>query len=149
MNENEKMMNLAIKEAYKSYRIAEVPVGCIIVKNNKIIAKTHNIKEKKQCVLYHAELIAIRIASKKLKNWRLNGCKMYITLQPCPMCSSAIKQSRISEVYYGVENINNSISNKIFDNSDINNSVIVEKKICENKCKKIIQDFFKNKRKNR
>lgn len=94
-----------------------------------------------------AELLAIKKASKKMKNWRLNGCEMYVTLQPCPMCSSAIKQSRISKVYYGVDNKNNEISNKIFVENDINSRVVVEEKICEEECKKIITNFFKNKRK--
>lgn len=146
MNYNEQMMKIAIEEAKKGYKKNEVPVGCVIVQNNKIIAKAHNIKEKKQCVLYHAEMIAIKKASKKIKNWRLTNCKMYITLQPCTMCSSAIKQARISEIYYGVENKNNMISKKILNINDINSSVTVEKKICEKECKNIIQEFFKNKR---
>ncbi len=143
----EKYMKIAIKEAIKSFKKNEVPVGCVIVKNNKIIAKAHNLKEKKHSVIYHAELIAIEKASKKLKNWRLNDCEIYVTLQPCPMCSSAIKQARISKVYYGVENKNNDISNKIFVNKDNNACVIIEEKICEEECKKIITKFFKNKRK--
>ncbi len=143
----EKYMQIALKEANKSFKKNEVPVGCVIVKNDKIIAKAHNIKEKKQNVLYHAELVAIKKASKKLKNWRLNNCELYVTLQPCPMCSSAIKQSRISKVYYGVDNKNNAISNKILWENDINSRVTVEEKICEEQCKKIITSFFKNKRK--
>ena len=143
----EKYMKLSLKEAKKSLKKDEVPVGCIIVKNNKIIAKAHNLKEKKRNVLCHAELIAITKASKKLKNWRLNDCEMYVTLQPCPMCSSAIKQSRISKIYYGVDNKKNEISNEILVNSDINSRVIIEEKICEAECKKIVTNFFKNKRK--
>lgn len=140
-------MNIALQEAKKSYNKNEVPVGCVIVCNNKIIAKTHNLKEKKHCVLYHAEIIAIKKASKKLKNWRLNDCEMYVTVKPCPMCSSAIKQSRISKIYYGTDNKNNGISDKIFEEININKNVYVEKNILENKCKKIIQDFFKKQRK--
>lgn len=139
-------MLLAIEEAKKAYLLNEVPVGCIIVKNDQIIARAHNLKEKKQSVLFHAELIAINQATKQLKNWRLNDCEMYITLKPCPMCSSAIKQSRISKIYYGVDNKNNELSDKILDHSDINRNVIVEEKICEQECKKIMQEFFKNKR---
>lgn len=143
----EEYMKIALNEAKKSFDKNEVPVGCVIVKNDKIIAKTHNLKEKYKSVLYHAELLAIRKASKKLKNWRLNGCELYVTLQPCPMCSSAIKQARISKIYYGVDNKNNEISNKILVEKDINSNVNIEEKICEKECKKIIVDFFKNKRK--
>lgn len=143
----ESYMKIALNEAKKSFNKNEVPVGCIIVKNNKIIAKTHNLKEKHKSVLYHAELLAIKKASKKLKNWRLNGCELYVTLQPCPMCSSAIKQARISKIYYGVDNKNNEISNKILVEKDINSNVNIEEKVCESECKKIIVDFFKNKRK--
>lgn len=142
-----KYMKIALEEAKKSLKKNEVPVGCVIVKNNKIIAKAHNLKEKEKSVIFHAELIAIKKASKKLKNWRLNDCEIYVTLQPCPMCSSAIKQSRISKIYYGVDNKNNSISNKILVEKDINTNVIVEEKILEDECKKIITNFFKNKRK--
>lgn len=144
----QKYMNLAIKEAKKAFKLNEVPIGCVIVKDDKILAKAHNLKERKRSVLNHAELIAIHKASKKLKNWRLNECEMYITLKPCPMCSSAIKQSRIKKIYYGVDNKNNNISDAILDQSDINKNVIVEEKIFEKECKKIIQEFFKNKRKN-
>ncbi len=143
----EKYMKIALEEAKKSFDLNEVPVGCIIVKNDEIIAKAYNIKEKMNSVLYHAELIAINEASKKLNNWRLNDCEMYVTLQPCPMCSSAIKQARIKKVYYGVENKNNEISNKIFVEKDINKSVLVEEKIMEDDSKKILQDFFKKQRK--
>lgn len=143
----EKYMKIALEEAKKSFDLNEVPVGCIIVKNDEIIAKAYNIKEKMNSVLYHAELIAISKASKKLNNWRLNDCEMYVTLQPCPMCSSAIKQARIKKVYYGVENKNNEISNKIFVEKDINKSVLVEEKIMEDDSKKILQDFFKKQRK--
>ena len=144
MNE---FMEKAFKEAQKAYDIDEVPVGAVIVKDGRIIAKAHNLKEKKQNALCHAELIAITKASKKLKNWRLNDCEMYVTLQPCPMCSSAITQTRISKIYYGVDNKNNEISNEILINSDINSRVIVEEKICVEECKKILTNFFKNKRK--
>ncbi len=98
---HEYYLNFALKEAKKSYKKKEVPVGCVIVKNNKIIAKAHNIKEKKHNCLAHAEIIAIHKASKKLKSWRLDGCIMYVTLEPCLMCAGAIIQSRISELYFG------------------------------------------------
>lgn len=144
---NYKYMNMAIKESLKAYKKNEVPVGCVIIKNNKIIAKTHNLKEKKKSVTAHAELLAINKASKKLNNWRLNDCEMYVTLQPCPMCSSAIKQSRIEKVYYALKNTSNSISEKILDETDINRKVFVEKNINDKYYKSIIRNFFKNRRK--
>ena len=143
----EEFMKIALKEAKKSFKHNEVPVGCVIVKNNKIIAKAHNIKEKKHCVLYHAEMLAIKNASRKLNNWRLNDCDIYVTVQPCPMCSSAIKQARIKTIYYGVDNKNNILSEQILHDSDINSSVNVSNKIMEEECKNLIQKFFKNKRK--
>ncbi len=142
-----KYMGIALKEAKKSLKENEVPVGCVIVYKNKIIAKAHNKKERKKCVLYHAELIAIKKASKKIKNWRLNECDIYVTVKPCPMCSSAIKQSRIKNVYYGTDNKHNGISDKIFDEININKKVNVKSNIMEKECKKIIQDFFKKQRK--
>lgn len=143
----EKYMEIAIKQAEKAYKKNEVPVGCVIVKNNKILAKTHNLKENKHSALYHAELIAIKKVSKKLKNWRLIDCEMYITMQPCPMCASAIKQSRIKKIYYGTDNKNNNISNEILNENDINEKIEIVPYILEDKCKEIVQKFFEKQRK--
>ena len=97
----EKWMNEAIKEAKKAYEKLEIPVGAIIVKNGKMIARAHNLKETKQSAIAHAEILAIQKANKKLNNWRLNGCDMYITLEPCDMCMGAIISSRIENIYIG------------------------------------------------
>lgn len=144
----EKYMKIALEEAKKSFKKREVPVGCVIVSNNKIIAKAHNLKEKKKSSLAHAELIAIARANKKIKNWRLNDCDIYITMEPCPMCASAIKQSRISNVYYGVKNKNNKETTSILESIDINNPISVKSGLLENECKVLVQDFFKGKRNN-
>ena len=138
----EKYMEIAMEEAEKAYKKNEVPVGCVIVKNNKILAKTHNLKENKHSALYHAELIAIKKVSKKLKNWRLIDCEMYITMQPCPMCASAIKQSRIKKIYYGTDNKNNNISNEILNENDINEKIEIIPYILEDKCKEIVRNIF-------
>ena len=141
-----KYMNIAIKESIKAYKKREVPVGCVIVKNDKVIAKSHNLKEKHNKVTSHAELLAINKASKKLKNWRLNDCDIYITLQPCPMCSSAIKQSRIRNIYYILDNKNNEISNEILQKTDINKRIMKMEKINNESYKKTIETFFKKQR---
>lgn len=94
-------MSLALKEAKKSLKTGDVPIGCIIVKGDEIIAKAHNEKEKKMMSTCHAELLAIEKASKKIGHWRLHECTMYVTLEPCPMCAGGIINSRIKEVYIG------------------------------------------------
>lgn len=96
-------INEAFKEAKKAYNIGEIPVGAVIVKDGKIISKAHNIIEKKEDATMHAEIIAIKKASKILNNWRLNDCEMYVTLKPCTMCQGAIYQSRIKKVYYLID----------------------------------------------
>lgn len=98
--QKEKYMQIALGEAKKAFKKGEVPVGAVIVKDDKIIAKAYNKVEKRRLCLEHAELIAIRKASKKLKNWRLIGCDIYVTLEPCEMCKKAIEFSRIENIYY-------------------------------------------------
>lgn len=94
-------LDLAIKEAEKAAAKGEVPVGAVIVKDNEVISKAHNMKESLNDVTAHAEILAIKKASEKFNNWRLNGCQMYVTLEPCSMCAAAICQSRISKIYIG------------------------------------------------
>ena len=130
-------MELAIKEAKKAKKSGEVPVGAVIVRDDKVIAKAHNLVEKKHNCLLHAELIAIRKASKKLKNWRLLDCTMYVTLEPCKMCKSAIFLSRISKVIYSSDS-----NNKI----EIDNHKYFKHEKYKNITDNIIQSFFKNKR---
>ena len=110
----EKIVKILIKESLKSYKIGEVPVGCVIIKNNKIIATGHNTKEKNKCAIHHAEINAIIKACKKNRDWRLENCKLYVTLEPCNMCKEVIRQSRIREVYYlNKSKFNNEIYNNI------------------------------------
>ncbi len=101
--EKEDFMKEALKEAEKAYKKLEVPVGAVIVKDGKIIAKAYNQKEEKKSPTKHAEIIAIEKACKKLDNWRLNGCEMFVTLEPCPMCAGAIINSRIDKLYIGAK----------------------------------------------
>ena len=101
MFDKEYYMNKALIEAKKALKKDEVPIGAIIVKDGEIIAKAYNLKESKHDTTKHAELIAIQKASKKLEAWRLNGCEMYTTLEPCPMCAGAIINARIKKIYIG------------------------------------------------
>lgn len=103
---------VAYKEALKAYKKKEIPVGAVIVKNNKIIAKSHNNRQKKHQIIGHAEINAILKAEKKLNDWRLDGCELYVTLEPCDMCNIIIKESRINKVYYLVPNCKKNIANK-------------------------------------
>ena len=128
----DKYLKEALKEAQKAYKKLEVPVGAVIVKEDKIIARAHNLRETKNNVLAHAEIICINKACKKLGTWRLEGCKMYITLAPCQMCMGAIKQARINEVYIGALDDKN--------NEQLEDNV----KYIENKeCSEILTQFFK------
>ena len=117
---NEKYMMLAIDEAKKAYKKNEVPIGCVIVKDGRIISKAHNKKEIKKNAIMHAEIIAIAKACKKLKTWHLDDCVLYTTVEPCMMCTGAIIQSRIKKIYY-------SISNKSF--GELENYHLKEEKI--------------------
>ena len=145
---NEIYMNQALEEAKKAFHENEVPVGAVIVKNGVIISKSHNLKVKTSNIMNHAEIIAIKRASQKIKDWRLYNCEMYITLEPCPMCASAIQQSRISKVYIGTKSnaqSNTEIVEKIFNNDDFCHKVDYIY-INDNRCSKILSDFFSNKR---
>lgn len=139
----EKFMNIALKEALKAYRSNDVPIGCIIVKNDRIISKAYNKKEKNNDPTAHAEIIAIKRACKKLKNWRLLDCEIYSTMEPCEMCFNAIKQARIKKIVYGIENKQFGFSLKTNDVSELE----IISGILAEKSKKIVQDFFKEKRK--
>lgn len=146
---NNKYMQEAFKEAIKAYKEGEVPIGAVIVKDNNIIAKAHNKKEKNKCCLYHAELLAIMKASNKLNNWRLDGCDIYITLDPCPMCASAIKQARINNIYSALGNTDtsyNELIRKILENDATNPEVKMITDLDSEKAKHILNEFFKERR---
>ena len=145
---DEKYMKIALKEAKKAYLKNEVPVGAVIVKNGEIISKAHNQKVSTKNIFGHAEILAIKKAANRIGDWRLNECVMYVTLEPCPMCASAIQQSRIKKVYIGasskVEN-NKDIIQSIFQNPQFNHIVDVEYN-CDDNCSQILTDFFCDKR---
>ena len=149
MEEIEKYMREAIKEAKKAELIDEVPIGCVIVKNNKIIARGHNVRESKQSPTGHAEIMAISKASKKLKSWRLEDCDIYITLEPCIMCCGAIIQSRIRHIYFGAFDpkggaLGSSIN--VMEAKNINHHPEVTSGLLLEECSSIITNYFKSKR---
>lgn len=133
---NEKYIRTIINEAMKASKHSEVPIGAIIVKDNKIISKAHNKVEKKRNSTLHAEIIAISKASKKLRNWRLNDCEMYVTLEPCEMCKAAIELCRIKKVYFLLK------QNKKSNNKTL--YVFLDK--YKNESLKLLQQFFKKRR---
>lgn len=141
----EKFMQEALKEAQKAFEKEEVPVGAVIVKNNKIISRAHNLKELKCDATCHAEILAIQKACKKIGSWRLNDCDMYVTLEPCPMCAGALIQSRIKKVYIGANDEKTGAIGSVFNlltDYKFNHIVEYEKGILEKECQKVLQDFF-------
>ena len=149
MEEKEYYMKQAIKEAEKACKKLEVPVGAIIVKEGKIIARAHNLKETKLDTTKHAEILAIQKASKKLKAWRLKDCEMYITLEPCSMCAGAIISSRIKKIYIGTMDPKTGACGSVLNllEYNFNHKVEVETGIMQQECEYILKDFFKKLRK--
>lgn len=143
-------MREAIKEAKKAYKKKEVPVGAVIVHKNKIIARGYNLREKKNNSLMHAEIIAIGKACKKLKSWRLDDCDLYVTLEPCPMCSGALIQSRIKNIFFGAHDPKSGcVDSKIhmFEHGLFNHNVNVVGNVLNTECSQILKDFFSELRK--
>lgn len=141
-----KYMKEALKEARKAYDKEEIPVGAIIVKDNKIIARAHNIKEEKNDTTKHAEIIAIQRASKKLSSWRLTDCEMYVTLEPCSMCAGALIQSRIKKVYIGTMDTKTGACGSVLNllkDFPFNHKVEIETGVMQKECENILKDFFK------
>ena len=150
MDSKEKFMKEALKEAKKAYEKLEVPVGAVIVKDGKIIARGHNLKETKKDTTRHAEIIAIEKASKKLGAWRLLDCEMYVTLEPCSMCAGAMINARIKKLYIGALDEKTGAAGSVFnlfEDYKFNHNVEVEQGIMKDECEKILKDFFKDLRK--
>ena len=142
----DKFMKIALKEAQKAYDKLEVPVGCVIVKDDKVIARAHNLKETKFDTTKHAEILAIQKASKKLQSWRLLDCDMYVTLEPCSMCAGAIINSRIRNLYIGALDQKTGAAGSVlnlFENYTFNHKVCVFKNILKPECEQILKNFFK------
>jgi len=138
-------MTEALKEAEKAYKIGEVPVGAVIVRDNEVIARCHNQIEKLNDATAHAEILAIKEASEKLKDWRLTDCFLYVTLEPCPMCAGALIQARVRSLYFGAydsqQGACGSVLN-IVENPSFNHMMDVIGGIEEKKCINLLDKFF-------
>jgi tRNA(adenine34) deaminase len=144
---NERFMREALKQARKAYRLGEVPIGCVIVYQDKIIGRGYNKRNTKKTTLAHAELVAIEKASKAMGDWRLEDCVMYVTLEPCQMCSGAIVQARIKKVVVGTMNPKAGCAGSILNllqMKEFNHQVELETGVMEKECTDILQAFFQD-----
>ena len=146
MDTDTTFMRAAIKQAQKAYEKSEVPIGCVIVHDGKIIARGYNRRNTDKSTLAHAEITAIRKAAKKLGDWRLEDCTLYVTLEPCPMCAGAIVQARITECVIGCMNPKagcaGSVTN-LLEMDGFNHKVIVRRGILEEECSNMLKTFFR------
>lgn len=145
MTTHEKFMKEAIRQAQKAYALDEVPIGCVIVYEGKIIARGYNRRNTDKNTLSHAELTAIKKASKKLGDWRLEGCTMYITLEPCQMCAGAIVQARVSEVVIGSMNPKAGCAGSVLNilqMEEFNHQVTVTRDVLKEECSRMLSQFF-------
>lgn len=150
MTEDEKYMRQALRLAKKAASLDEVPIGCVIVYQDKIIARGYNRRNTDKSTLAHAEIIAIRKASKVIGDWRLEDCTMYVTLEPCQMCAGAIVQARIPKVVMGTMNAKAGCAGSVINilqMEGFNHRVEIVKGVLEEECKSIMKEFFKELRK--
>ena len=146
---NAEFMKEAYKEAKKAFKEDEVPIGCVIVKDGEIISRAHNKKVRKDCAVFHAEIECLIKATKKLNNWNLKGCDLYVTLEPCMMCTGAIVNSRIDRIFYGCKDPKGGslVSNIRFKRiKGLNHYPEIKGGIMKEECSQILKDFFKTKR---
>lgn len=142
---DEKFMAAALKQAQKAYDLGEVPIGCVIVRDGKIIARGYNRRNTDKNTLNHAEITAINRASKIVGDWRLEGCEMYVTLEPCQMCSGALVQSRMDRVVIGCMSPKSGCAGSVINllqMEEFNHRVEIEKGVLEEKCSSILSEFF-------
>ena len=146
---DEGYMRLALEEAQKAHQKDEVPVGAVVVRDGKVIAKAHNLRETKKDPLAHAELLAIKKAAKKLKGWRLAGCTLYITLEPCPMCAGAVVNARIPRVVYAAKDPKAGALGSVCDLNEgrLNHTAEVTSGVLKDPASALLKRYFKNKRK--
>lgn len=144
---DQEYMRIALEEAQLAFEEDEVPVGAVIVCEDKIIAKAHNQRESKQSTLSHAEIEVIKTANKKLKSWRLEDCTLYVSLEPCMMCAGAIQQSRIKKVVYAADDDKNGFMDQLLEKKGLNYYPNVKKNVMEEESQKILRQYFFDKRK--
>lgn len=152
LTEEEKYMKEAIRQAHKAWKLQEVPIGCVIVKDGKIIARGYNRRNTDKNTLAHAELLAIRKASRAVGDWRLEACTMYITLEPCQMCAGAIVQARIPKVVIGSRNPKAGCAGSVLNLLQVpqfNHQVELQEGILEEECSAMLTDFFRELRNRR
>ena len=150
MNKDELYMYEALKEAELAYQEDEVPIGCVIVYNDKIIARAHNQRDKSHNPLGHAETLAIKQASEVLNDWQLVDCELYVTIEPCIMCAGAIIQSRIKRVIFGADDLKGGAFGSSLDvmtAKGINHHPEIVKGVLKEECSQIVKNYFKSKRK--
>lgn len=146
MCEDERYMREALRQARKAYALGEVPIGCVLVQDGKIIARGYNRRNTDKCTLAHAEITAIRKASKRTGDWRLEDCVLYVTLEPCPMCAGAIVQARIPRVVVGCMNPKAGCAGSVLnllDEPGFNHQVEMTKGVLEEECSVMLSTFFK------
>jgi len=147
--DDKNFMQIALEEAAKAGAIGEIPIGAVLVINNEIVAKGHNMRETWQDATAHAEVVVIQAACKKLKRWRLTGATLYVTIEPCPMCAGAIIMSRIERLVYGAPDSRAGACESLFNvvnNPALNHQVTVTAGIMSQECGKIVKDFMQEKR---
>ena len=149
-DEKIKFMKAALKEADKAEKKEEVPIGCVIVKDGKIFTRAHNLRQTKRLATAHAETLAIEKACRKLGDWRLDDCELYVTLEPCAMCAGAIANARIKKVYFGAYELKGGGAVSRFDiltGSGLNHVTDFEGGVMEEECSEKLKTFFKTRRK--
>ncbi len=145
-------MGLALDEARKAYEIGEIPIGAVLVMNDEVVAKGHNMREIWHDATAHAEMIVIRESCQKLKRWRLTGATLYVTIEPCPMCAGALVLSRVDRLVYGSSDYKAGAVESIFNivqNDALNHSMVVASGVRSDECAEIMRDFFRSRRKNK
>ena len=146
---DEKFMKMALHQAKLAVKHREVPVGAVIVRDGEVIAKAYNRKERYGCANYHAEMVAIKKACKVIGDWRLTGCDIYVTLEPCPMCAGALINARVDNIYFGAYDPKAGCCGTLYDlpsDKRFNHRPAVTGGIMEQECGRILKDFFKEHR---
>ena len=150
MKTEEKFMRAALKEALKAYKKGEVPIGAVIVREGKIVARAHNLREKRQVATAHAEILCIEKACKKLGSWRLDDCEMFVTVEPCPMCAGAVLNARMKKVYFGAFDRKGGAAESNFSiltSGVLNWSAEFVSGILKDDCERMMKEFFAERRK--